>query len=82
MASNQADVPRDILKRVNLVLLAGVLSQVWQYFRFKTEEGKVLEPSQVSFLILTCDYVCANNGTFMFITFSPRCSCYATPRSA
>ena len=49
MVSNQADVPKDVLKRVNLVPLAGVMSQVWQFFRFTTEEGKVLEPSQVSF---------------------------------
>ena len=45
MASNQADVPRDVLNHVNLVPLAGAMNQVQQYFGFKTEEGKVLEPS-------------------------------------
>ena len=49
MASNQADIPRDVLKHVNLVPLAGAMSQVWEFFGFKTEEEKVLEPSQVSF---------------------------------
>ena len=49
MVSNQAEVPKDVLKRVNLVPLAGATSQVWQFFGFKTEDGKVVEPSQVSF---------------------------------
>ena len=44
MASNQADMPRDVLKRVNLVPLAGAMSQLWQFFGFKTEKGNVLEP--------------------------------------
>jgi len=37
------------LKRANLVLLAGATSHAWQYFWFKTKEGKVVEPSEVSF---------------------------------
>ena len=49
MASNQAYVPKDVLKCVNLVPLAGAMSQVWQFFRFKTEEGKALELLQVTF---------------------------------
>ena len=38
MAFNQADVPKDVLKRVNLVPLAGATNQVWQFFGFKTED--------------------------------------------
>ena len=66
MASNQVDVPRDdILKHVYLILLKN---------RLKTKERKVLEPSQVRFLILTCPYMGANYGTFTFITFYSRCN--------
>ena len=49
MASNQAYVPKDVLKRVNLVRLAGAMSRAWHFFGFKTEEGNVLEPLQVTF---------------------------------
>ena len=48
MVSHQVDVPTVILKRVNLVSLAGAVSKVWQYFGFKTKEEKVLEPLQVN----------------------------------
>ena len=48
MVSHQVDVPTVILKRVNLVSLAGAVSKIWQYFGFKTKEGKVLEPLQVN----------------------------------
>ena len=57
MVSNQADMPRDILKCVNLVPHDRAMSQVLQYFKFKTIEGKVLELSQVTFSILTCHYM-------------------------
>ena len=42
MASERSDT----LKCVNLITLAGATSQVWQYFGFKTKEGKIAEPSQ------------------------------------
>ena len=45
MASEQLDT----LKRVNLIPLASASSQVWQYFGFKMKEGRVVEPSHVSF---------------------------------
>ena len=58
MVSNQADMPRDVLKHVNLVPLAGAMSQLWQFFGFKTEKGNVLEPLQVSFNINLSLRVC------------------------
>ena len=52
MTSNQADVLRDRPKTYKLHSLAGAMSQAWQYCRFKTKEGNVLEPSQVRFLLI------------------------------
>ena len=49
MPSKQADIPNDVLKYVNFLLLAEAVSQVWKFFGFKTEEGRVLVPSQGSF---------------------------------
>ena len=43
------------------------VSEVWQYFGFKTKEGKVLKLSQVSFLLI-CHYVHGNYSTFTFIS--------------
>ena len=38
MASEQSDT----LKRVNLTPLTGTISHAWQYFGFKTKEGKAV----------------------------------------
>ena len=54
-------------KTYKLHSLAGVMSKVWQYIGFKTREGKILEPSQVSFLLIH-HYVHVNYGTFGFIS--------------
>ena len=57
MASEQSDT----LKRANLTPLAGAISHAWQYFGFKMKEGKVVEPSQVSFRIyLYCAMECGS----------------------
>ena len=53
MALNQVDVLKDVLKRINLIPLLG-RCQIWQYFRFETKEGKVLESSQVNINLSLC----------------------------
>ena len=74
MASNQADVLRDILKMCKSHSFAGAMSQVWRCFGFNTKEGKALQLSQVRFLILTCHYVRVNYGMFALIMLSSRSS--------
>ena len=41
MVSNQADVPRDVLKRVNLIPLAGAMSQVGSNLDLKQKKKKL-----------------------------------------